>query len=452
VYNICNEKDVLMDIMIAGAGTVGYGLAQTLSFKHNVIVIDKDSTKLNKIDEDIDIMTLHGDIEDPHTYQSLHFDSVDLFIAVTDSDEANLLSTLIVEDVVDVKRKIIRLKNDGFLKSHVLEKLAIEYAVFPDLTTANKVKALFTFPKANNVKMFHQTKHKLISIRVQYENEVLYSVGEFVNENVSIVGIEREKSFFVPGRDESIHKGDLVYLFGHIEAIEKISSKLDEKMPSSIKKIVIFGANTLAQKIAKALLDKNLDIKMIEKDIGHCRRASELLQGKVSIINSSHEDQRLFEEEGLKNADMIIAAEHDDEKNIIKCIEAKEYGIQKVVAVNNDKAYYNLMHMMGVVVVRGSKAGAHYAILEKISSSSIVTQRHFCGGSGVLFMRKIYPNSELIGKYIKAVKYGSVSVLLLREEKLYDLSQVGPLEQGDILVIFGGIEKKEEIEQWIYTL
>jgi len=441
-----------MDIMIAGAGTVGYGLAHTLSFQHNVIVIDKDIVKLNKLDEDIDILVVQGDIENPKTYQSLNLEKVDLFIAVTDSDEANLLSTLIVEDVVEVKRKIIRLKNDGFLKSHVLEKLSIDYAVFPDITTANKVKALFTFPKANNVKMFHQTKHKLVSIRVQYDAQMLYRVEELVSESVAIVGIEREKSFFVPDKSERIQKEDLVYLFGNMEAVEKISAKLDEKMPSSIKKIVIFGANTLAQKIAKALLDKKLDIKMIEKDIHHCRTASELLQDKVTIINSAYEDQRLFEEEGLKNADMIIAAGHNDEKNIVKCIEAKEYGIEKVVAVNNDKAYYNLMHKMGVVVVRGSKAGAHYAILEKISSSSIVTQRHFCGGSGILFMRKIYPNSELIGKKPKAVNIGTSIVLLLREEKLHLFSEVSQLEQGDIIVVFGAFENKEEIQQWIYTL
>ncbi len=441
-----------MDIIIAGAGTVGYSLAQTLSFKHNVIVIDKDIDKLNKLDEDIDILVIYGDIENPKTYQTLNLDTVDLFIAVTDSDEANLLSTLIVEDVVAVKRKIIRLKNDGFLKSHVLKKLSIDYAVFPDITTANKVKALFTFPKANNVKTFHQTKHKLISIRVQYDAQMLYKVEELVNENVSIVGIEREKEFFIPVLNTAIQKGDLVYLFGSIESIEEISAKLDEKMPTSIKKIVIFGANTLAQKIAKALLDKNLDIKMIEKDIDHCKTASEVLQGKVTIINSAYEDHRLFEEEGLKNADMVIAAGHNDEKNIVKCIEAKEYGVQKVVAVNNDKAYYDLMHKMGVVVVRGSKAGAHYAILEKISSSSIVTQRHFCGGRGVLFMRKIYPDSELIGKSIKKENIENILVVLLREDKIYPLSKIEQLEQSDILVVFGKFEQTEEIEQWIYTL
>ena len=441
-----------MNIMIAGAGTVGYSLAQTLSYTHNVIVIDKDISKLNTLDEDIDILTLHGDIENPKNYQSLSFDSIDLFIAVTDSDEANLLSTLIIEDVVKVKRKIIRLKNDGFLTSHVLEKLSIDYAVFPDITTANKVKALLAFPKANNVKSFHQTKHKLVSIRVQYAADISYTVGMLNNENVSIIGIEREKEFFIPHEDTSIEAEDLVYMFGSSEAVEALSAKLDDKMPTKIKKIVIFGANTLAQKIAKVLVDKKLDIKMIEKNIEYCKEASEFLQGKVTIINSSHEDHQLFEKEGLKNADMVIAAAQNDEKNIVKCIEAKEYGIEKVVAVNNDKDYYNLMHKMGVVVVRGSKAGAHYAILENISSSSIVTQRHFCGGRGLLFMRKIYPNSTLIGKPLKEMKLDKAMVLLLREQKIYTFKEIEHFLQGDIVISFVENENKEKIEQWIYTL
>jgi trk system potassium uptake protein TrkA len=441
-----------MDIMIAGAGTVGHSLAQTLSFQHNVTVIDKDIQKLTMLEEEIDILVVQGDSEDPKTYRSLDVDHVDLFIAVTDSDEANLLSTLIIEDEITVSKKIIRLKNDAFLKSHILEKLSIDYAVFPDVTTANKVKALFTFPKANNVKMFHQTKHKLISIRVQYENEVLLHVGQFITEKVIIVGIERDKEFFVPTMETSIFQNDLVYLFGSIEAIEPIAFRLDEKMPASIRKIVIFGANTLAQKIAKALLDKNLEIKMVEKDIDHCKTASKLLQGKVTIINAAYEDHRLFEEEGLKNADMIIAAGHNDEKNIVKCIEAKEYGIEKVVAVNNDKAYYNLMHKMGVVVVRGSKAGAHYAILEKISSSSIVTERQFCGGRGLLFMRKIYPNSLLIGKKIKSPSIQNSILFILRNDQIFTLDTIEELFLGDIIVVFGEINNEEALQKWIYTL
>jgi len=441
-----------MNIIIAGAGTVGYSLSQSLSFQHSVIVIDKDQNKLDRLDEDIDIMVVKGDVEDPKTYTSIIYSKVDLFIAVTDSDEANLLSTLIVEDVVEVKRKIVRLKNYGFLKSNVLNKLSIDYAVFPDLTTANKVKALFTFPKANNVKIFHQTKQKLISIKAQYAEEKSFTVDDFCRDEVTVVGIEREKDFFIPTGEEEIRQNDLIYLFGSVELIGEIAEDLDEKMPASINKVVIFGANTLAQKIAKALLEKKLDIKIIEKDRELCKKAATFLEGRVNIINSAYEDHRLFEEEGVKYADMVIAAGQNDEKNIVKCVEAKEYGIQKVVAINNDKSYYNLMHKMGVVVVRGSKAGAHYAIMEKISSSAIVTQRLYCGGMAVLFMRKIYPDSSLIGKNVQVNKHIYMLCKLIRSEKLYDLSAEMMIQEGDILVVFGKIEEKEEIEEWIYTL
>ena len=440
-----------MDIMIAGAGTVGYSLARSLSFQHSVIVIDKDRGKLDRLDEDIDILVIQGDVEDPKTYTSILYDKVDLFIAVTDSDEANLLSTLVVEDVVSVKRKIVRLKNEGFLKSHVLDKLGIDYAVFPDLTTANKVKALLTFPKANNVKVFHQTKQKLISIKVQHRDTNQYRVEELYSDEVTVAGIERQKKFFLPAADEVLQQNDLVYLFGNAAAIEKIAFKLDEKMPTSIKKIVIFGANTLAQKIAHALMEKNLEIKMIEKDRRLCQEASAFLEGRVAIINAAYDDHRLFEEEGVKYADMVIAAGQNDEKNIVKCVEAQEYGIQKVVAINNDKSYYNLMHKMGVVVVRGSKAGAHYAILEKISSSAIVTQRLFCGGMAVLFMRKIYPESPLIGKRVPRAVKGALC-RLIRGDRLYEMDNSEQFAEGDIVVVFAPHEKKEEMESWIYAL
>ena len=354
--------------------------------------------------------------------------------------------------MVTVDKKIIRLKNDGFLTSHVLEKLSIDYAVFPDIATASKVKALLGFPRANNVKMFHQTHFALVSVRVRYQREEAYRIEELNSEDIRIVGVEREKTFFVPDVSESIRQNDLVYLFGSSDAIERMSAKLDDTMPETIKKVVIFGANTLARKIAKALLSKQLEIKMIEKDLKLCRIASQYLEGKVRVIHSSHEDERLFEEEGLRNADMLISALPNDETNIIKCFEAQEYGIAKVVAINNDKAYYDLMHKMEIIVVRGSKAGAHFAILEKIASSAVVTQRHFCGGRGVMFLRKIYAGSSLVGKEISRSKLENAILMLLRKEQFIDIETAGGVKEEDIIVVFGSVEEKEVIAQWIYAL
>ena len=441
-----------MQIIIAGAGTVGYSLAQRLSFKHDVIIVDKDIQKLQKIEEHLDLLTLLGNSEDPKTYQNLNTKNIDLFIAVTDSDEANLLSTLIVDDEVSVAKKIIRLKNDYFEKSSVFEKLGIDEHIFPDRLMSDKVKALLEFPKANNVKHFNQCPQKLISIKVHYADERQYRVGDIVDEKVVAVGIERKKSFFIPDETTILEERDLIYLFGDANTIQKLSQQLDSKMPSTIKNVVIFGADSSAQNIAEGLVQKQLSIKIIEKNRDYCKEASQRLQDRVTIINAPFEEHNVFESEGLKNADMLIAATQNDEKNIVKCIEAREFGIEKVVAINNDKAYYSLMHQLGIVVVRGAKVGAHYAILEKIASSSIVNVRHYCGGEAVMFLRKIYPNSPLIGKHISPCKADALLLFLLKGEEIFAFSEHTALEKGDVIVAFTLTQNEEEIEKWINTL
>lgn len=441
-----------MDIIIIGAGRVGYTLAKTLSFKHNITIIDKNRDKLNRLEESMDILTIFGNIEDTEIYSSFYKKSFDLFIAVTDSDESNLISTLIVDDILDIKKKIIRLKNDFFANSSILNRLGVDEAIFPFNSTAKKVEGLFDYPKANNVKSFIQSSFKLISIKAHLQSSISFRVSDFINSRVMVVGIEREKRFFTPDSLEYIKEGDLLYLFGDGDIIKKISLKLDKKLPSEIKNIVIFGANLLAQKIALLLLDKGLEIKLIEKDIDYCKEASEILQNRATIINATFEDHHLFEEEGLKNADMMIAVGYNDEENIVKCIESKQHGIQKVVAINNDKAYYDLMHKLGIVVVRGVKTDAYYSILEKTASNSIITQRHFCGGRAVLFMRKIYPNSKLIGSRIRLIDTKGVISFVIRDNLILSKERIEEYKESDITVAFSHVNSEEKIQQWIYTL
>jgi len=442
-----------MDIIIAGAGVVGYELAKTLSQSHNVIAIDKDISKLNELDEDIDIMTIHGSIENPKTYLSLHLDSVDLFIAVTDSDKSNLLSTVIIEGIIKVKKKIIRLDNNDFLLGNTLERLSIDDAIFPNMVIAQKINSLLSFPKANNVKEFYLTDCKLVSIRIQYDFDITYNVDELNSDYMYVVAIERDRELFIPNLDDNIEQNDLIYLFGSNEQIENTLVLLDDKMPNKIKKVAIFGANELSQEIAKVLVACKIDVKMISKDTALCKSASKALEDRVSIINSSYEDHRFFDQEGIKNADMIIATEYNDEKNIVKCVEAKEHGIEKVVALNNDSAYYNLMHKLGVIALRGNNSETHYAIQELISSTHVVKQRHFCGDSGALYMRKIYQNSQLIGKNIKPLKNSNgILLLLIRSESIRQISEGMTIEQDDVFVLFGEIKNNKEMDKWIYSL
>ena len=438
-----------MDIIIAGAGRVGFRLAQTLSIKHNVTVIDQNKEALARLQESIDILPINGNIEDPDTFKALD-GSYDIFIAVTDIDEANILSTLLADDEIDVAKKIIRLRNPYFAKSSIANKLGIDEAVFPFKLAADSIKALLDFPKANNVKDFIFTPYKLISVRIN--EPLIESTGDIDSEKIVVVGIERDKKFFLPKNNEKLQENDLIYLFGDEEKIKNICRKVNKNEPKTIKKVAIFGAKLLGIEIAKAFLEKRVDIKIIESDPELCKRASEILQDRATIINSKYIEHEIYEEENIRLADMVIATSSEDEENIIECLEAKEYGVKKSVAINNNIEFYNLMHKLGIIAVRGPKTSAYYAILEKIGSSNVITEKHYCGGRGTIFMRKIFADSLLIGKAIKPLRLEDTKLYLIREGKIRIFNEKTTLHKDDVIVVFLKTYQEEKVKKWIYNL
>ena len=439
-----------MDIIIAGAGRVGFKLAKTLSIKHNITIIDKNKDALERLGESIDVMSIYGNIEDPDTFKNLKDKNYDIFIAVTDNDEANILSTLIAGDIIEVDQKIIRLRNPYFAKSSIAKKLNINEAVFPFVSAARSIKSLLDFPKANNVKDFIFTPFKLISVQVKKSG--LIKVDEILSKKVVVVGIEREKRFFIPNKDENIEENDLIYIFGDESNIKEICNKLNKEAPKEIKKVAIFGAKLLGIEIAKAFLEKNIQIKIIDKDPNLCQKAAEILQDKVMIINSKYIEHTIYEEENIKNADMVIATSNEDEDNIIRCLEAKEYNVKKTVAVNNNIEFYSLMHKLGIIAVRGPKTSAYYSILEKIASSSVITEKHFCGGRGTVVMRKIFPNSKLIGKSLKPFKLEDMVSFYIRNNEIREFKDKIVLKENDIILLFLKNYIEEKAKKWIFGL
>ncbi|NPA28574.1 MAG: potassium transporter [Epsilonproteobacteria bacterium] len=435
-----------MEVIIAGAGKVGFNLARTLSIGHNVTVIDRNMEALNRLQETLDILPLCGDIEDPETYRKLAGKEADLFIAVTDLDEANLVSSLIVDDEVAVGRKIIRLRNEMFARSGVGAKLGLDAAVFPLRLTSDTVLSLLAFPAANNVKHFQHIGLSLVSVRAASlgEPQPLERPGEIV------VGIERGKRFFVPEPDEKVEPGDLVYLFGDGERIGQRCLALDKEAPRHIGRCVVFGAGELGVTVASRLLAEGREVKLVDKDPDRCERADERLGGRAMTFSCKYGTAELFEEEGLGEADMMVAATDNDEYNIIKCLEAREHGVRKVVAINNEMEYYNLMHALGIVVVRGPKMSAYHAILERINSGRVTVERKYCGGRGTVFVRTVHEGSKTVGKKIKPPRRVKGRLFLVREGEMTPLREPTVLRESDTIVGFCETEAAPKMKVWFY--
>ncbi len=434
-----------MEIVIAGAGRVGFQLAKTLSGAHNVTVIDRNAEALNRLQESLDILALEGNVEDPRTYRKLVDSRIDLFIAVTDLDDANLIASLIVGDAVEVSRKIIRLRNAFFDRSSIREKLEIETAVFPFALTSGTVAALLEYPRANNVKSFPDTPLKLISLRA---GSAASRIAERRDE-YTVVGIERGRHFFVPQAAETIEAGDLVYLFGEEKSIRLLCAKKHGEA-AHIARCVVFGAGELGIAVAGALLAAGVDVKMIDKDPRRCDAADEMLGGRAMTISCKYGSAEIFDEEGLGNADMAVAATDDDEYNVVKCLEAREHGIDKVVAVNNEPEYYNLMHDLGIVVVRGPKMSAYNAIMENIFAGGVVMERRFCGGKGVILIRHADAPLAPRGRRARPPAGAAAKMLVVEGSRRYDYD--GTVPAGAMLVVFAAQDDAPQIKAWLHGL
>jgi len=437
-----------MNIIIAGAGKVGFNLAKSLSIRHNVTIIDQNLEALYRIQESLDILPLRGDIEDAKTYKSLKDQEIDLFIAVTNIDNANLISTMIASSVLNIKKRFVRLQK-YFDKDIVKKKLDIDEIIFPIQQASKAIASLLQYPTANNVKVFKYTDYKLVSVKIAKDFQT-----QIVNpDNVTIVGIERDKKFFIPQNlDIEFIANDLIYFFGKEQYVKSFSAKLIKNHNINIEKCVIFGGEELGISIAKELLNIGCGVKLVEKDMTLCYKADEELKGDVSVINSKYGTYDIFEDDGLKNADVFISATNNDEYNIIKCLEAKEFGIEKVIAINNELEYYNLMHSLGLVVTRGPKISAYNKIMEEISSSGVVIKKRFCGGKGFVFMRKIFANSKLIGKKIKPLKINDIKIYYIQKDQIYLFDEKIILEENILIIAFSNVIYMEKIKSWIYEL
>lgn len=441
-----------MNIVIAGAGKVGYFLAKELMEENEVTLIDSNEKTIQNIDDTLDVLSINGDVENPHTYRNIQKD-IDIFIAVTDSDEVNLLSSLIIDNIVNVKEKIVRLKNDFFMSENIKNRLNITDIITPAIDVANTFSHLIDFPHANNIKTFQYTKAILLSVRIheQFEPILASSYKKNLNEKIIIAGVERGNKFFIAGEMTMLMPNDLIYFFTLPSQMDGIRVNMCNKWnKQEIKNCIIYGANLLGLEIAKVLVKKGLNIKLIDKSIERCKVANTMLKNSVEVVKSNYNLDLLLQTHA-QNANIFIAATQNDEFNITKCLEAKEKGIEKVIGIHNNMQYASLMRKLGIEVIRGEKMNAYYSIVEKISSSKIVFQRVFCGGDGMVYLRKIFSNSKLIGEKLeiepKIYEKGNFSVQ--RDKKFLLYKNIESLQEGDIIICFTLKENAKLIRNWL---
>ena len=328
-----------MNIIIVGCGKVGAALANKLADEgDNITIIDIIPEKIRNITEDLDIMGVVGNGSSISILKEAGIENTDVFIAVTGSDEINLLCCMFAKKVGRCNA-VARVRNPIY--SHELDfikqQLGISAIINPELATAREISRLLRFPAAENIDTFADGRVQLIKFQLNntqgLDNVPLKDIPGRMNCDVLVCAIERGNEVVIPDGDFTLQCGDIVTILVTKEKAGDFFRKLN--MPTKpVKSALIVGGGTIGYYLAKDLLAHNIRVRIVEQNFQRCEVLSEDLPG-ATILHGDGTDRRLLLSEGLPQAEAFVALTNMDEENVLVSLFTKKHSRAKLVTKIN---------------------------------------------------------------------------------------------------------------------
>ena len=315
-----------MKIIILGGGSIGGSVATELSTEDNdIVVIDNNEANLEPLKSKEGIKTVLGNATSPNTLSKSNLDENSLLLCLTDSEEINLLASIVAHAKFDVKKIICRLKGSEYKK--IAKQIAshVDFFINPEDLITDEIKSLLKHPGALEILDFAEGKIKLVSV---YAKKSGILVGRQIKElnndlpdyETRIPALYRDESLLIPTGDTTILEGDEVFFIADEKHIEDVTKEL-QKLESQYKNVYIAGAGNIGKSLAKKI-NNEFNTKLIEKNIEQCEQASEELDG-VLVLNADAADKEFLSSEGIEDCDVFVAVTQDDESNVLCSLMSK---------------------------------------------------------------------------------------------------------------------------------
>ncbi len=345
-----------MKVAIVGAGKLGYRVAAALlGGDYAITIIDKNENVLNKLSQQLDVLTINADARDINVLKSADINTFNYLLAVTDNDEANILIASFAKKL-GCRRVIARVRDPehmnqlGFIK----ETMGIDSIVNPDLAITVEIykylaekytlsNGIFTSGKIALIEFPSKKYPSLVHLAIPQVKEVL--------PNMLIAAISRNGKVIIPHGDDVIKPGDFLYVIGEKDAIIALNKQVHEHGKyTNLQKVMIIGGGKTGFYLAEMLSEFGAAVKLVEKNLDRCRYLSTHLTN-VMVLHSDGTDLSLLEEENMNEMDAFVTATGYDEENLLLALTAKQHGIDDVISKVSHESYKDLIERMGVDMV-----------------------------------------------------------------------------------------------------
>lgn len=361
-----------MKIIIFGANNIGRLLAETLSVKNSIMIIDNEDIPDDIKNMDIDYIS--GNAADINILKKYNADKCDIFIACKDFDESNILSCMMMKHLCNAKTVCFISKEEYFSSLMYIKnqkqnnEIFADYIVRPDELLTQEIFRLITVPSATQVENFGKGKARLLEYPVK-ENSTLLNMKirdcKFPEE-VLIVGITRSGELFIPNGDTELLLNDKLIFMGSVKQLDFLAAEVFRE-ETKVKSVAIIGGGKTGLILAEIMEKAGIKCKIIEINLQRCEHISEILR-KTLVINGDGTDVSLLSDEQIEDADVLVCVSDNDEKNLLASLLAKQAGVKKVIARVSKENNIDLFEKVGVDVA----VSYNNAILHDINNRLIM--------------------------------------------------------------------------------
>ena len=449
-----------MNIIICGAGKVGFSISKQLSSQgHSITVIDQSTEDIKKINDTQDVKGIVGRATLPSVLENAGAENADMIIAVTRNDETNMVVCQLASSLFNIQKKIARIRTKDFLegkwnKLYNKSNIPIDVIISPEIEVAKSLYRRLEAPGALDNVPFGNDKVKMLEIAVEKKcpiaNIQLKKLTEkFPDFKANILGALRKDKFIFLKKNDKMIEGDNVYLTASSDQLNLILKAFghDEKIS---KKILIIGGGNIGLHLAK-MLESNAEgirVKVIEKNKQRAEEIATELSSSI-VINGDALDEEILKEANLEESETVLALTNDDENNIMACVLAEKTGLQKrTIAIVNKSNYSLLQSSLNIDDLVDPRMTTVSRIMGHVHKGTIGTVYSILDGEYEFIEAKILEKSELLNKKIKEanlpehIRIGAV----VRKDKVIIPRSDFIFEKEDLVVLLAQREHLKEVE------
>ncbi|PIE68002.1 MAG: Trk system potassium transporter TrkA [Deltaproteobacteria bacterium] len=447
-----------MKIVIVGAGEVGFHIARRLSLESkDVVVVDCNPDALQRLTDSIDVQTVSGSGSNPSILESAGIDDAEILLAVTDSDESNLVACLVADTLAPATKKLARLRGADFERYHdAFRNNAphIDTVINPDREVVHTILQLMDAPGAVDVGDFAGGRIRFVGVHLDAESRLtgvkLADLPDIIDgDRPLIAAIVRKDRLIVPRGDNHLHAGDLVYFICEAGRLGEYLS-IFGKPVVPVKRVMIVGGGRIGYRLARMLEQQSLGCKLIEKQAERCEWLADRLDRTV-VLHGDGSDQGLLAEEGITEVDLVITLTSAEETNILTSLLAKRLGAKRAITRIDKFSYFPLVTAVGIEQVVSPRLSAINSILKHIRRGKVLSAISIKGEDGEVMEAVALPTSDIVSRPLRKIAFpkGALLAGIIRGESIIIPSGESVVEPDDRIIIFATREAISRVEKML---